>query len=108
MSLDHVQDRRHEHRAPAQLAARVFRNGRPTTYPVVEWSANGARLLTPVGDELPMVFWVEFDLPDGGLRRERARTMWCDGPTSGIRFDVPDDLASLFAADGLDALPSEA
>jgi hypothetical protein len=107
MLTDLLQDRRDGHRVSAELQARVFRNGRPTTYPVLELSRSGARLATPVGDELPMVFWIELDLPNDGPMRLRARTMWCDGPTSGIRFVDVDEVDSLVLAEGLDELSRE-
>lgn len=88
MNIDSPYNRRIELRTATALAARVYRNGRPTAYPLLELSDSGARLQTPIGDELPMVFWLEVDRPEAQPLRLRARTMWCDGPNAGIRFDV--------------------
>lgn len=104
MSPETHEDRRQEQRLTTALSARVFRNGRPTTYPLLELSSAGARLATPVGDELPMVFWVELDLPGELPVRLRARTMWCDGPTSGIRFVDVEELDGFLLAEGMSAL----
>jgi hypothetical protein len=104
MTPETQEDRRHEDWLTTALVARVFRNGRPTTYPLLELSRTGARLATPVGDELPMVFWVELDLPGELPVRVRARTMWCDGPTSGIRFVDVEELEGFLLSESLDAL----
>lgn len=104
MNLESYQDRRIELRTATELDARVFRNGRASRYPVLELSGSGARLGTPIGDELPMVFWIEIDRPGEAPLRMRARTMWCDGPSSGIRFDVEDEVLSLDIAEQLDVL----
>lgn len=104
MLADLLDDRRDGTRLPAELRARVFRNGRPRTYPVLELSRTGARLQTPIGDELPMVFWLELELPNEVPMRLRARTMWCEGVASGIRFDEVDEVDGLELAEGLDDL----
>ena len=90
MHHDSPENRRVEFRMATELEARVFRNGRATRYPLLELSGSGARLRTPLGDELPMVFWLEIDQPDEQPLRLRARTRWCDGPSAGIQFDAPD------------------
>ncbi len=99
-----VLERRAGLRVAADLPARVFFDGHPLAYRVIELSCTGARLCRSGGDPLPMVCNVEVALDEAAPLRLKARTVWTHGSLAGVRFIDGCDADRLDIAERIDEL----
>ncbi len=97
-------ERRAGLRVDADLAARVFFDGRPVDYRIIELSCTGARLCRTGGESLPTVCNVEVLLDEASPMRLKARTIWTHGSLAGIRFVEGSDADKLEIAERIDEL----
>ncbi len=97
-------ERRGGLRVPADVPARVYFDGCPIPYRVVELSTTGARLYRRGSEAPPMVCTVELELDRQAPLRMRARTVWSDGAMCGLRFVDGADVDRLEIAERIDEL----